>query len=398
MSYTLRSSGIATALAFCIAVDSDGTTIKEFVANVSLTIDGAVTVGAGTWKGNSRGFFSTTGSGTTPHGITCTAAAIAMSFVSPGAAVFVACNNLLTGTGTAQYTSMIQDAVDDRGFGRGGTLSGPGAWEFSGSTVNGQLGATNLPTDGTTKFSVGGNFVAGGQKTIYYGLESSTLAQDATGTDTNFPGGYFPDHFGGVSGLGAQPGGYHILCGFNRALTLAEQQSLHGDGTNDWFSTLFNPPPSNVLPGVGNIALTGFAPTVTQSSNQLAAPGVGDIALTGYAPTVTQQAIGPQNVTPGAGNITISGFAPTVVRTNLGTLVIPPLKNNTATPQTGLTGIVAVICSTVGALVVIKNSLTTDGSGNMVINDAAIVSGVTYCGLLLDPSGTAVGCFRVIAS
>ena len=65
-----------------------------------------------------------------------------------------------------------------------------------------------------------------------------------------------------------------------------------------------------VNPGVGTIALTGYAPSIAQTANQAVAPDVGNIIITGYAPTISQ----PQAVNPGAGTITITGYAPTVTQ------------------------------------------------------------------------------------
>ena len=46
-------------------------------------------------------------------------------------------------------------------------------------------------------------------------------------------------------------------------------------------------PPANFTPGLGEVTLTGYAPTVFASDNKNVSPGTGEITLTGYAPTVT---------------------------------------------------------------------------------------------------------------
>lgn len=78
---------------------------------------------------------------------------------------------------------------------------------------------------------------------------------------------------------------------------------------------LFNQPAgasNNAAPGVGNIVLTGYAPTVsrTTTGGQSVAPGVGSITLTGYAPAVSQTV--NRNANPGSGSIATTGYAPTV--------------------------------------------------------------------------------------
>lgn len=75
---------------------------------------------------------------------------------------------------------------------------------------------------------------------------------------------------------------------------------------------------TNVTPGVGQLTLTGFAPTVAVSSNQNVAAGVGALALAGFAPTVGTS--NNQNVLAGVGALTLAGFAPSVV---VNTRVLP---------------------------------------------------------------------------
>ncbi|MFZ2541122.1 MAG: hypothetical protein WAW75_05030 [Gallionella sp.] len=80
-----------------------------------------------------------------------------------------------------------------------------------------------------------------------------------------------------------------------------------------WFLPLFGGATSSgteVVPGVGNIVITGYAPTIGQTRS--AEPGVGSITITGYAPTVAQSA--HKSVTPDVGGITITGYAPTVTQ------------------------------------------------------------------------------------
>ena len=67
---------------------------------------------------------------------------------------------------------------------------------------------------------------------------------------------------------------------------------------------------TNVTPGAGSIAITGYAPTIAQTANQSITPGVGNIVITGYAPTISQ----PQAVNPGVGSLVITGYAPTVTQ------------------------------------------------------------------------------------
>ena len=82
--------------------------------------------------------------------------------------------------------------------------------------------------------------------------------------------------------------------------------------------------PHGTAPGVGSIALTGYAPTIAQPHG--AAPGVKAIVLTGYAPTIAQ----PHGVAPGVGAISFTGYAPAVTQ-GAGVDVAPGVGSLTLT-------------------------------------------------------------------
>lgn len=65
-----------------------------------------------------------------------------------------------------------------------------------------------------------------------------------------------------------------------------------------------------VTPGIDTLVLTGFAPTVTATSNVTVTPAIDTLVLTGQAPTVT--ATSNVSVTPAIDTIVIQGYAPTV--------------------------------------------------------------------------------------
>jgi len=84
---------------------------------------------------------------------------------------------------------------------------------------------------------------------------------------------------------------------------------------------------TQVTAGVGNIVLTGYAPTIAQTANQSVLPNVGSLVITGYAPTVTQGA--GQAVNPSTGSLVITGYAPSIsqstsqaINPSVGSLVI----------------------------------------------------------------------------
>ncbi len=230
MAYSLKTTGIATNLLMCVAVDEDGTTVKEFVSadvNTNKTTTG-VTTSSATWKGTSRGYFVVSGTSGSPNCVQFPATHRPAWAVSDtdGGAIFMA----LSGSTNASGTFVI----DDNGAGMLGRAAGTVL------TMNGggRSGTTTPPSDGTTKWSGGGNYHAFTDWQIYYGLESGSLAQDATGSDAGTAATLNITGVGGWAGFSVAPANYHIAAIFNRTLTLVEMQSLH----NDWFGTLFAAP------------------------------------------------------------------------------------------------------------------------------------------------------------
>ncbi len=248
MAYTLLSSGIATNLVMCVALDSDGTTIKEFVSsdvNSNKTTTG-VTTSSATWKGTSRGYFAVTGSAASPNSVQFPSGhrpvwnVVGVGGGGDGAAVFVALNGF-SGTGSGTYPWII----DDNAFNIFGADGPSNKIVLNGTARSSSTVPTNW-TNGSTKFSVGANYSSFDSPGwwIYYGLESGSLSQDASGNDAGSLSTANITGVGGWSGFYTGPGNYHIAALFNRTLTLTEMQSLH----NDWFGTLFDPgsPPATL--------------------------------------------------------------------------------------------------------------------------------------------------------
>lgn len=96
-----------------------------------------------------------------------------------------------------------------------------------------------------------------------------------------------------------------------------------------------------VLPGVGVLTLTGFAPTVL--TPRVAKPGVGVLTLVGVAPSVRV----PRVVVPPVGALLLTGFAPAVltprvVKPGLGALALAGFAPVIRTPRVMLPGVGAV--------------------------------------------------------
>lgn len=89
--------------------------------------------------------------------------------------------------------------------------------------------------------------------------------------------------------------------------------------------TVFATNHKNILADVGALAISGFAPTVAVSDNKNITAGLGELTITGFEPTVS--VTNNLNVSPGVGELTITGFAPTIqtpvnINTDLGSLII----------------------------------------------------------------------------
>lgn len=71
----------------------------------------------------------------------------------------------------------------------------------------------------------------------------------------------------------------------------------------------------------GSLTMTGFAPTVNVGVNQNIAVPAGSLSLTGFAPTISTSA--NQTIAVPVGSLTLTGFAPTVVQTAHQTISVP---------------------------------------------------------------------------
>lgn len=243
MAYTLKGTGLATKLVFCIAVDDDGTTVKEFVSstvNSTKVVDTAVSVGSSTWKGTTRGWFQTK-NGQSPkdaqydfEGVTfVTNLPTAAMTSGAGLSIFAACAGASAGTGDGAIAWMSSTDRLRR------SATNKLEWYLS-SGVRGGASTTSLPTDGTTKFSFAASYLDNVTTAFYYGLESGNLGADGGANPSNFGSSTTWQQIGGADGQGSAPGKWHIICAFNEDLSETDFDSLH----DDWFGTLFDAPPA----------------------------------------------------------------------------------------------------------------------------------------------------------
>ena len=332
MAFTLKTSGLATLLSVCVAVDEDGTTIKEFVSptvDSNKAVSGSVTLGAKNWKSVSRGFFETTANGAFDfNGIKWTNGTGGVTDFADGNGASIFC--AFAGSGIGNNDKYWVSFINDR---QGLRVNSSGKANLNFGSPTSAASATTIPTDNSTSFSVGANYDGTGSGTseIFYGLESGSLASDGTGTNANQGGNVPLTGIGGPGdGNGNQPAKYHLVTVFTRKLTLVEMQSLH----NDWAGTLFD-----------NSAPT---PTPTISVTPSITPTVTPTATLTRTPTVT--------VTPSISSLVVT--------------ITQRLVNLGVSPQVNITGITAIIYKTVptGANPnphqVIEN-ITSDSNGNV---------------------------------
>lgn len=233
MALTLKTSGIATNLLMCLAVDDNGTTIKEFVNSTvdsQKTIGSGVTTGSATWKGTSRNYFSTTANGTFDfYGITFGATKPTMNPTATNGIAFFFAFSTRSAASSSPY-EFLASVTTDHGL----TCPTSGLaqlWAYSASR-----GATTSAWPTSTKFSAGISYDTDDYE-WFYGLESGSLASAGSGTSNN---GWMESttvlSLGGRSGFSNMPASFHIAALFDKKLSLTEMQSLH----DDWFNTIFD--------------------------------------------------------------------------------------------------------------------------------------------------------------
>jgi hypothetical protein len=227
MAYTLKSAWSSRVIT-CIAVDQDNTTIKDFVAANSISLGTGVAAGVGTatYKGNTRGYFPTFANGTfNYHGITYNA-------TKPVATQGTICS----------WFAILNSYTSSSGWWSGDAAASGGLRvssnkpRLSASTNSIVTGATSLAA--STKQSVMGIFRRAGTCEIHYGLESGSMAQDATATDSGpFGGNFSMDGYGGLSGQGNFVGNTHLFLVTNDVIDNTDRDALHSDFVGTLFDT-----------------------------------------------------------------------------------------------------------------------------------------------------------------
>lgn len=249
MPLTLKTSGLATT-ASVIVVPNDNGVVTEWVSssvnstmtlqdNTGANISGNTVSTTSTWKGVSRHYFETFNNGTFNfYGLRFgTNKPTFATNGSNGLSIFIAFAGSGAGnSGSNGAGAIIADSGDAQILNR--NASNKLNW-FVASGDRGQ-GTTTIPTDGTTKFSLGTSYLGTGNPLVqafYYGLESGSLAADGTagglgpiGSSSTLVG------VGGWNGQGHWPAKIHAFCVWPTVLSLSDFQSLH----TDFIGTLFD--------------------------------------------------------------------------------------------------------------------------------------------------------------
>ena len=227
MSRTLRTDEPALSCIFCLAVDDDGTTIKEFVVNASKTVDAGVTVGSPvSWGTQSYPYMIFGNSGSySPANVSWgvgNQTTLPWSYTDRGA-IYVACIDVVAGAGAANY---IGTGGGVQGFAQMATISQK-MLIATGLTTS----STSVPTG--TKLSLGVQRSSDDQFDYYYGEQGSAIGTDGSVTGrTGFDYSGAIDQAGGVDGAGnfaTDHGQVLLIAIFDRNLTSDEWTALHTD-------------------------------------------------------------------------------------------------------------------------------------------------------------------------
>lgn len=281
-----------------------GTTSEAWTWVSAPTVGNKVLVTGVSWTSGGSGTMSCTDNASPPN--TYTQVATRASGTTTRSSVFEA---TIVNVPTITTVSMSSAADHSMTFGEWSGLA-------SGASFDQSATASSFPT-------------AGGATTLSVG-PTATLSQAAELVISLFGGALNTSNAlitapTGFTLLGAEQdshtfiamGASYEVVASTAALTVAQPFTSIADPANDAAGVVATfkiaAGGTSIAPGVGSVALSGYAPTVARTANQALTPGVGSLAITGYAPTIAQGA--GQNVSPGVGSVAITGYAPAVAQT-----------------------------------------------------------------------------------
>jgi hypothetical protein len=251
MAYTLKTSGVATALTMLIGVEQGGTTgadIKDF-KGTAVTPNASVSVTtSGSWNGTARTYFTTTKSDNyTPLGVAITTGSGAWTG-NTDVSFFCAVHSLGAIGGSAAFMETTGGTTDDYGP---RILTNTTSKIYQGG-VNIFASTSTFASGTKLSFAGASNVINAGANTAnrwWYKAEGTALTTTDNTTETGAAayGNRSPIYIGGVSGYSTVVGSYYLYALFNRTLTQAEVTALHLD---PW-AELFQATSTSIAPLAG---------------------------------------------------------------------------------------------------------------------------------------------------
>jgi hypothetical protein len=272
MARTLKTTGLAADAHWIVAMDDDGTTLREWVNGwssttadngatwtnndaASMVVDDGALIGSTTWKGSNETYVETLPGGSfdylgiafpTPIG----------SEASPAALSFFGAIVANEEANVSYWLSADDGNTNLFGINSSGNIV------FYERGIAHAAGTTTIPSDGTTKFSVGANIESGNQVEAFYGLESGAIASDGTASAGTL-------QWAGVGAIGGESGQdydaphkFVLWASFNRTLTQQEYDDLHADP----FGTLFESASDTQEPTLSSPSVTATGTTAADLS------------------------------------------------------------------------------------------------------------------------------------
>lgn len=331
MAYTLNTSHPLYAnLVELIGVQS-GALVSHKTARV-FTVDAAASFGSGVWGEH----FHAAGGSYTNRGASFSPVIGVNTTSLPNYTVVTILNSSGANENSLSLSNNTGSSI----------LRGPGLSAGQISAVRGGVGATNL---GTTQHMLAYCRIGETSYKMYVDngvLDYSTTSAGASYNDPATSANYI----GAVGGGGNCSLDIVWAAVFNKELSQAEIQSLYGS--------------------IGTANAFGL---VESSGTQTLSPTIFTGTPTFYAPSLVYS----RNLSPSVYNNSPNFFA-AIVSVG-GTIVTPPLKNNTGSLLASLSGwTVNVYDVSTGAFVLHKTGLSTDASGVLTISDAALSAATTY--------------------
>lgn len=243
MTQTLNSNSFTARCLHVIAVDEDGTTIRDFKGGIGLSVSPSVSFGTSVWAGVQRPFFETK-----PNGFFNGFAVDLVSGVpsipfNTSAGMFMVISDYVSGAHFLGRTDLGLSLITSAGV----------------PTVNQFTLAAVTITNPATRYSYAFDYHDGGPPSqAYYGVDGTSITvKGAQSCPEGFAGAQQLSCVGAVPGQGRVVAKWHLLVVTSGALTTVEANNLH----NDWYTYLF----TSAGGSVGGGGAGGFRPWYTRS-------------------------------------------------------------------------------------------------------------------------------------